>query len=176
MWKIPDPAKLLEARQVFSADAWIGETSVQVGMSVDCRSGILTKALLGFAEGVLAPRHVPVNISQPAFRLQGKLGLRLYEYKSSTCILMQFKGHQSIVNSALIHPSFLHIVTSGVERDILLHGAAPSSPCTHNMGKTSTRTRQIFPVERDHQVTLRDALRLGDEDIEELETITLFDQ
>ncbi|KZP18586.1 WD40 repeat-like protein [Athelia psychrophila] len=136
VWKIPDPAQLLEERRVFSA-----------------------VVVLGFAEGLLSPRYVPVDISQPVFRLN---------------------GHKSIVNSAVIHPSFLHIVTAGVERDIVLHGTAPASPCTVGMELTDTQGRQIPPSTPDDTVSLLRALRaardLDREAVEELETVALFDQ
>lgn len=93
---------------------------------------------------------------------------------------MVFEGHQSIVNSALIHPSFLHIVTSGVERDIVLHGTAASSPCISGMEVTDTQVRQILPIEEEDRDlivrALRTALGSNPEDVEELETIALFDQ
>ncbi|KAF7985928.1 hypothetical protein HWV62_43850 [Athelia sp. TMB] len=143
VWKIPDPAKLLDGRQVFSADAWAAEASHHIG----------------FTEGLFSPRYVPVDISQPAFRLN---------------------GHNSIVNTALIHPSFMHIVTAGVERDIFLHGPAPSSPCTSGLGKTDTNVRNILPMDPEDRErvfrALSAALGQDSDDTDELETIALFDQ
>jgi WD repeat-containing protein 22 len=118
---------------------------------------------MGFAEGMWEPRYVPTDISRPLFRLN---------------------GHDSIVNTTLIHPSFLHILTSGVERHVILHGVAQSSICTSNMALTNTdirnlpdgipedRERFLRAITRTHS-TVRDG---SEESDDEFETISLFDQ
>lgn len=125
----------------------------------------------------MSPRYVPVDISQPAFRLNGEMQYILPNQSTDSFFS---KGHKSIVNSAVIHPSFLHIVTSGVERDIVLHGTAPSSPCTFGMDLTDTRERQLppsAPGDRERMLlALRTAREFDRESAEELETIALFDQ
>jgi WD repeat-containing protein 22 len=47
------------------------------------------------------------------------------------------------VNTTLVHPHMLHVVTSGVERDILLHSPTPSSPCCRHLSLTDTAVRQL---------------------------------
>ena len=93
-------------------------------------------------------------------------------------------GHKSIVNTTLIHPSFLHILTSGVERHIILHSTAESSPCASNMSRTDTRTRSlpngtsedherfIQALNRSHPTLNEDNEESGDE----FDTIPMFDQ
>jgi hypothetical protein len=93
-------------------------------------------------------------------------------------------GHKSIVNSTLIHPSFLHILTSGVERHIILHATTESSPCALNMARTDTSVRNVpDATPEDHERFVR-ALRRsdpmfneeGEESGDESDTIPLFDQ
>ncbi|KAF9464101.1 WD40 repeat-like protein [Collybia nuda] len=77
---------------------------------------------VGFTNGFRNPRYVPVELDTPTFRLT---------------------GHKSIVNSTLIHPHFLHILTSGIEKDILLHSPTAISPCSNDMQLTSTDVRAL---------------------------------
>jgi WD repeat-containing protein 22 len=58
-------------------------------------------------------------------------------------------GHQSIVNTTLMHPHFPHIVTSGIERHILLHSPSQSSPCSQNL-KLTPEVRNL-PVLSDRE-------------------------
>ena len=37
----------------------------------------------------------------------------------------------------------LHIVTAGIERNIILHSPTPSSPCTQNLPRTPVETRAL---------------------------------
>jgi WD repeat-containing protein 22 len=48
-----------------------------------------------------------------------------------------------------MHPHFLHIVTSGIEKDILLHSPAANSPCSRDMERTSTDVRVLSDDEDD---------------------------
>ena len=74
----------------------------------------------------------------------------------------------------------MHIVTAGVERDMVLHGPAPSSPCTSGLGTTDRNVRKILPMEPEDRErvfrALSTALGQDSNDTEELETIALFDQ
>jgi len=99
-------------------------------------------------------------------------------------IALPLLGHKSIVNTTLIHPSFLHILTSGVERHIVLHATAESSVCASNMSRTDTDLRCLpdgTPEDREHFLralhgshpTLNEE---GEESAEEFDTISLFDQ
>jgi WD repeat-containing protein 22 len=76
---------------------------------------------VAFSEGLLKTRYLPVELSTP------------------TCILT---GHNSIVNTTLIHPHLPHVVTSGVERDIILHSPTPSSPCTLDLQSSPKTVRE----------------------------------
>jgi hypothetical protein len=52
-------------------------------------------------------------------------------------------GHRSIVNTTLIHPNLLHVISSGVENDIILHSPTMSSPCSKNLSMTETDVRRL---------------------------------
>ena len=100
---------------------------------------------------------------------------------------IKFTGHKTIVNSAVFHPHFLHVVTAGVEKSIHLHSPTPSSPCAQDLSLTSLDVRQLN--ERDDEANQQvyfDAIRGtrartldGDDDDDgagERETISFFDQ
>lgn len=87
------------------------------------------------------------------------------------------------MNTTLIHPHFLHIVTSGIEKRIVLHSPTSSSPCTQNLFRTPTDVRRLSDDdEEDRNVYFRalagfhiDAL--GDEaEVSERTIISMFDQ
>lgn len=85
------------------------------------------------------------------------------------------------MNSVVFHPDFLHIVTSGIERDIRLHSATPSSPCAQGLAPTPTDVRRLGDDdETDREVYWR-ALTggfpsAGDDVDEQTATISSFDQ
>lgn len=117
---------------------------------------------VAFAEGKWESRYVPLEISTPLARLN---------------------GHKSIVNSVAIHPSLLHVVTSGVERQIILHSPTSSSPAVQNLLPTPPTVRTLQPQDPAAQRTFLRALfgphptlheETGDDEGED-ETITLFD-
>lgn len=93
-------------------------------------------------------------------------------------------GHNSIVNSTLFHPHFLHVVTAGVEKDIILHSPAPSSPCTQNLQPSPAHVRQLKdeddPEDRRNyysSILIPDSLNLEREaNAAERRTLSLFDQ
>ncbi|KAG1766160.1 WD40 repeat-like protein [Suillus occidentalis] len=114
-------------------------------------------------------RYVPFEISTPLARLNGKHP--------------RFGGHKSIVNSVAIHPSLLHVVTSGVERQIILHSPTSSSPAVQNLLPTPPTVRTLQPQDPAAQRNFLRALfgphptlhdETGDEE-EEDQTISLFD-
>jgi WD repeat-containing protein 22 len=116
---------------------------------------------VAFAEGKWESRYVPVEISTPLARLN---------------------GHKSIVNSVAIHPSLLHVATSGVERQIILHSPTPSSPAVQNLLPTPLTVRMLQPQDLEGQRTFLRALfgphltlHEDEEDEGEDETISLFD-
>jgi WD repeat-containing protein 22 len=77
---------------------------------------------VAFTEGRKESKFVPYEISTPLCRLT---------------------GHKSIVNTALFHPHFLHVVTAGVEKSIILHSPTPSSPCTQNLPLSPANVREL---------------------------------
>ncbi|TFK88722.1 WD40 repeat-like protein [Polyporus arcularius HHB13444] len=77
---------------------------------------------IGYASSMTGPRYVPVDLSTPLARLT---------------------GHDSIVNTALIHPYRPYILTAGIERYIRLHSPTSSSPCTEPLELTSKAVRTV---------------------------------
>lgn len=114
---------------------------------------------VGFTEGLEDINYVPVELSTPVCRLT---------------------GHDSIVNTILFHPYFLHVVTSGIEKNIILHSPTPSSPCTFNLEKTPLGVRQLSDNSEEDQHVYYRALTgfnpISDTDTNERTTISMFDQ
>ncbi|KAJ8593937.1 WD40 repeat-like protein [Rhizopogon salebrosus TDB-379] len=120
--------------------------------------------IVAFAEGKWESRYVPFEIRTP---------------------LAQLNGHRSIVNSVAIHPFLLHIVTSGVERQVILHSPTPSSPVAHHLPPTPPTVRSLQPHDLEAQRTFLRALfgphptlhedGEGSGNETEEETISLFD-
>ncbi|KAL4250057.1 DDB1- and CUL4-associated factor 8-like protein [Abortiporus biennis] len=113
---------------------------------------------VGFTPQMSCARSVPVELSTPVCRLT---------------------GHRSIVNTTLFHPQWPLIVTSGIERHILLHSPLPSSPCTESLPLTSQAVRELPEDNPEDRVRFIHALaygRLDGEDEDDKETIALFDQ
>ncbi|CCM04928.1 uncharacterized protein FIBRA_07125 [Fibroporia radiculosa] len=114
---------------------------------------------VGFTSGALQPRYVPTELSVPLCRLT---------------------GHQSIVNTALMHPHLLHVVTSGIERDILLHSPTPVSPCATGLARTPTDVRALPEGDRrSHRLVLQamGLLHMPEPEMDdEAESIALFDE
>ncbi|KAL1676900.1 WD40-repeat-containing domain protein [Schizophyllum commune] len=59
--------------------------------------------------------------------------------------MCQLTGHTSIVNSTLFHPTLPHIATAGIERDVLIHGPTPGSPCVARL-RRSPESRDVRRV------------------------------
>ncbi|KAK0464224.1 WD40-repeat-containing domain protein [Desarmillaria tabescens] len=112
----------------------------------------------GYAAGLHEPRYVPVNIKTPLSRLT---------------------GHNSIVNTTLIHPNFPYIVTCGIERYIFLHSATPSTPFSDGLESTPTEVRSLSEQSTQEEIISIHNLLTGvePEDHGDLEssTISLFD-
>ncbi|KAH7885436.1 WD40 repeat-like protein [Phlebopus sp. FC_14] len=115
-----------------------------------------------YSEGQWTTRYVPLEISTPLSRLN---------------------GHSSIVNAVAMHPSLLHIVTSGIERHVVLHSPKPTSPTALNLSLTPSEVREVRLHDLDDQRRFLRAL-IGphptlheeiDEASDENETISLFD-
>ncbi|KAL0960803.1 hypothetical protein HGRIS_005819 [Hohenbuehelia grisea] len=113
---------------------------------------------VAFVEHPFGSRHQPVEISTPHCRLT---------------------GHNSIVNNALFHPFLPHIVTSGIENHITLHSPKPYSPCFQGRLNLSPQDVRELPtgtyLDRDFYYRNLEH-QLGPVDLDELQTIRLFDQ
>ncbi|KAH8114456.1 WD40 repeat-like protein [Phellopilus nigrolimitatus] len=93
VWKIPPLSELSEKRRVVNSDDFLNNELPRT---------------IGYTYGkVNADRYIPIDLSTPAFRLQ---------------------GHRSIVNSSIIHPHFPEIATSGVEKHIQIHSPTEMAP------------------------------------------------
>jgi WD repeat-containing protein 22 len=74
----------------------------------------------------------------------------------------------------------LHIVTAGIERNIILHSPTPSSPCTQNLARTPVETRVLSDDGELDQFMYHRALRgapvHGDMHDPDSLNINMFDQ
>ncbi|KAF5382441.1 hypothetical protein D9615_002712 [Tricholomella constricta] len=110
---------------------------------------------IAFAEGLNAARFVPVDLSTPFCRLT---------------------GHKSIVNATLFHPHLPHIITCGIEKDIILHSPTPASPCVPNLERASTDVRVLSNYDdEDRSVYFRALAGMVPEEDSETSTIMMFD-
>jgi len=114
---------------------------------------------IGFGSSSKECRYVPMQLDTPAFRLH---------------------GHNSIVNNAIIHPHFPQIITSGVERHVVLHNPTSASPNTGVLELTSKTVRRLRHNDpEEHERYLGASLRGPPTDDEGEEgqdrTITFFD-
>ncbi|KAK7028151.1 hypothetical protein VNI00_014966 [Paramarasmius palmivorus] len=115
---------------------------------------------VGFTENMTALKYVPVELATPSAVL---------------------KGHNSIVNTTLIHPYFPLIATAGIERDIRLHNPIKSAPFSQEMELSPTEVRQLTGSSSTEENVAIDALLLGstdptESDDSEWDTIKLFDR
>ena len=121
---------------------------------------------------------MPMQLDTPAFRLHGMCLVHLPF--SSSVLMSQPAGHNSIVNNAIIHPHFPQIITSGVERHVVLHNPTSASPNTGVLELTSNTVRQLRHNDpEEHERYLGASLRGPPTDDEGEEgqdrTITFFD-
>jgi len=116
-----------------------------------------------YSESQFATRYIPLQIDTPLCRLN---------------------GHRSIVNAVAIHPSLLHIVTSGIEHHVFLHSPTPVSPVAPQLSETPPETRRLGEHSIQDSARFRRALLLGphptlheetDEAGDEEGAISLFD-
>jgi len=120
----------------------------------------LEQTTVAFSEGRKERKYIPVEIPTPFCRLT---------------------GHNSIVNTMIFHPHFLHVVTAGIEKDIVLHSPTPTSPCAQNLQPSPTNVRRLSDeVEEEDRINYLSALldsgstTVGDL-ASERQTISLFD-
>ncbi|KAJ3534353.1 hypothetical protein NMY22_g6964 [Coprinellus aureogranulatus] len=115
-----------------------------------------TPNVVAFTEGVNKPKFVPKQLDTPFDRLH---------------------GHRSIVNTVLFHPRLLHVLTAGIEKDIILHSPTPGSPCTQGLDATPQVVRDMSDdADEDRLTFLRSLIgELSEEDRDEERTIRMFD-
>ncbi|KAF9061447.1 WD40-repeat-containing domain protein [Rhodocollybia butyracea] len=118
---------------------------------------------VAFTAGLESPKFIPTEISTPSAIL---------------------KGHNSIVNTTLIHPYFPLILTAGIERTVTLHSPLPSCPFSQQLSLTPQEVRQLPNDTTIEEARVIDSLLLGlsdpadrnSPDEAELDTIRLFDR
>ncbi|KAI8994199.1 WD40 repeat-like protein [Trametes punicea] len=114
---------------------------------------------IGYAQTHLSSRYVPVELSVPHARLT---------------------GHDSIVNTALIHPDRPYLLTAGIERFIRLHSPTSTSPSTEPLSPTPQQVRTVPPTDPNSRQLLLRAMGLIDDPADEADddsqAIALFDQ
>ena len=88
------------------------------------------------------------------------------------------------MNTIAFHPHFLHIVTAGIEKRVVLHSPTPSSPCTQDMALSPTSVRDLTNENSEEDSFTYMVAVLGmhnvdpenADDNEERRTLSLFDQ
>ncbi|KAI4528008.1 WD40 repeat-like protein [Schizophyllum commune Loenen D] len=89
------------------------------------RGDAISKDVIAYAgPGTNSKAYIPVTLTKP---------------------MCQLTGHTSIVNSTLFHPTLPHIATAGIERDVLIHGPTPGSPCVARL-RRSPESRDVRRV------------------------------
>jgi len=117
---------------------------------------------------------VPVELSTPFCQLAGKF---YYFLPVRELYSVTYVGHQSIVNTTVIHPHLLHVISSGVEQDILMHSPTISSPCSQNLSLTDVNVRPISNESTVDGRALRALLGLSPDDEEtQAHVIEMFDR
>lgn len=90
-------------------------------------------------------------------------------------------GHDSIVNTALIHPDRPYLLTAGIERYIRLHSPASASPSTEPLDLTPQEVRTVAASDPHSRTLLLRAMGIIDDTVDEDDeddgnAIALFDQ
>ncbi|KAJ3969032.1 WD40 repeat-like protein [Lentinula raphanica] len=116
---------------------------------------------VGFTEDLNSSKYVPAEISQPSAIL---------------------KGHNSIVNTTLIHPQYPLIFAAGIENTITLHSPFSSCPFSRQLSLTPREVRRLSSTATAEEGRVIASLLLGiepadseDNDEAERDTIRLFD-
>ncbi|KAH9889761.1 WD40 repeat-like protein [Cubamyces lactineus] len=115
---------------------------------------------IGYAQTHSSPRYVPVELSVPHARLT---------------------GHDSIVNTTLIHPHRPYLFTAGIERFVRLHSPTSITPSTEPLPLTPQAVRAVPPTDPNSRQLLLRAMGLIDDDAadepdDDSQAIALFDQ
>ncbi|EKM79218.1 hypothetical protein AGABI1DRAFT_128379 [Agaricus bisporus var. burnettii JB137-S8] len=125
IWRLPPDSELAIQRQEISPGNWQKQEYANE---------------TGFAAGARENIYIPTEISTPLCRLTGGI----YSIFALPNVMAETSvGHDSIVNTVVFHPHFLHVMTSGVERRMLLHSPTPSSPCAQDLPRSPTHVRQL---------------------------------
>ena len=116
----------------------------------------LMRATTAYAgPGTNSKAYVPVTLTKPMCQLTGRFLLlpsslhllchSIHPLHFSPRLTHLLLGHTSIVNSTLFHPTLPHIATAGIERDVLIHGPTPGSPCVARL-RRSPESRDVRRV------------------------------
>ncbi|KAG8214532.1 hypothetical protein J3R82DRAFT_9592 [Butyriboletus roseoflavus] len=166
VWRIPELSTLLGFRQEINTDEWMShEWNGVCGEFINSLNVISLRStrVTAYAENQCATRYIPLQIDTPLCRLN---------------------GHKSIVNAVAMHPSLLHIVTSGIERHVFLHSPTRTSPVASQLPETPSETRMLGDRGLHDSARFLRTLLLGphptlheeiDEAGDEEEAISLFD-
>ncbi|KAF8906176.1 WD40-repeat-containing domain protein [Mucidula mucida] len=114
IWKIPPLSELSEQRKVIPSDEWCVHPEYANE--------------IGYTEGLLTDRYLPVSLDTPLDRLT---------------------GHKSIINTTLVHPSFPFILACGIEQHIFLHASSPHLPFSEPLEQTPKEVRRIGTMRYD---------------------------
>ncbi|PSS06592.1 hypothetical protein PHLCEN_2v3650 [Hermanssonia centrifuga] len=88
-------------------------------------------------------------------------------------------GHESIINSTMMHPHLPFIATAGIERHVLLHSPTATTPCTDELTHTPTAVRELPEANFNDRRRMLRALIAEQADNEldqDRDTIALFDE
>ncbi|OBZ71115.1 DDB1- and CUL4-associated factor 5 [Grifola frondosa] len=112
---------------------------------------------IAFASALSQPRYIPMELPTPLCRMT---------------------GHESIVNTSLIHPHYPYIVTAGIERDIVPPYPTSSSPCAQSLSLTPQDVRALPVTDPNYNTIFMEAMGLTShtEDGNDSSTIALFDE
>ncbi|KIY46733.1 WD40 repeat-like protein, partial [Fistulina hepatica ATCC 64428] len=112
VYRLPESADLIEACQHFSREEW----------EAQAESATVGESLISpFFDPSRTHFVAPVDITTPFYRLT---------------------GHKSIVNTALFHPTLPHILTSGIENDIVIHSPFEDAACVPQLRLSPTTVRR----------------------------------